>query len=64
MELFAINFNPVTQFILKHFRVANDGIQRRSQLMAHIGEEHAFRGVSRVGIGTRRVHLLDRDLQF
>src|SRR5258708_30777013 len=44
-------------FLLQDFAIADDGVERRTQLMAHIGEELTFRSV-------RDFRLLARLLQF
>ena len=64
MKLLAIDLHAISQFVLEHLRVTDDGIERRSQFVTDIGQEHTFGSIGRVGVGARRIHLFDRCLQF
>ena len=64
VELFAIDIGTVTQLVLQHLRVTNNGVEWRPQFMTHVGEEHTFGGVRRVGVGPRSIHFFDRNLQL
>ena len=44
MKLLAIDLHAISQLVLKHLRVTDDGIERRSQFVTDIGEEHTFGG--------------------
>ena len=47
VKLLAVNIQTVAQFILRHLRVSNDGVERRPEFMTDVGEEHALRRVGR-----------------
>ena len=44
---------------LQHFRVADDGVQRRTQFVAHIGQELRFGEIGAVGLVTRVCEIVD-----
>ena len=64
MKLLAIDLLAISQLVLEHLRVTDDGIERRSQLVADIGEEHTFGRIGRIGVGARGIHLLNGCLQL
>ena len=45
MKLLSIDLHAISQLVLKHLRVTDDGIERRSQFVTDIGEEHTFGGI-------------------
>ena len=64
MKLLAINLLAISQLVLEHLRVTDNGIERRSQLVTDIRKEHTFGRIGRVGVGARGIHLLNRCLQL
>ena len=49
-EFFEFLFSQILDLLLEHLAVTDDGVQRRPQLVAHVGEKAAFRLVGLIGV--------------